>query len=277
MKSRRSLLIQLLIIVAVINLLAACAGSSSGAVPLSVQPTAADPQVQKQPSRPAISGVQGNVNDGQTGKELVGVYLNFKSQDGTIIRDTLTDASGAYQVDLPAGRYKVIASLEGYQTFSSDTSLESTATGYANLAITLTLKAAVTPSTIAVTVGSGNCGGRQLGGFCWYIGDVNQSCETVCAAHGGYDEATKNYAGSGGTEDHCRDVSTKLDIILDPNTSFYNFDSNKFDLPVNLGGVGCSIRVKAEGLNDLYWDKDPTTSQATTSVVQIRRTCACQK
>ena len=275
MKSRRSLLIQLLIIVAVMNPLAACAWSSLGVVPLSAQPTTADPQVQKQPSRPASSGVQGKVKDGQTGKELVGVYLNFKSQDGTIIRDTLTDASGAYQVDLPAGRYKVIASLEGYQTFSSDTPLESTATGYATLAITLTPKAAVTPSTSVLTGGSGNCAGKQLGGFCWYIGDVNQSCETVCSAHGGYDEATKNYAGSGGTEYHCRDVSAKLEIPLDLSTGFVNFDT--FDLPVNLGGVGCSIHVKAEGLNDLFWDKDLTTSQATTSVVQIRRMCACQK
>ncbi len=152
MKSRRSLLIQLLIIVAVMNSLAACAWSSLGVVPLSAQPTTADPQVQKTASRPASSGVQGKVKDGQTGQELRGVDLNFKGQDGTIIR-TLHRRSGAYQVDLPAGRYKVIASLESYQTFSSDTPLETTATGYATLAITLTPKAAVTPSTSVLTGG----------------------------------------------------------------------------------------------------------------------------
>src|SRR3989338_4032982 len=39
----------------------------------------------------------------------------------------------------------------------------------------------------------GSCGGVSVGGACWYYGLVNQSCDTVCAGHGGYSDATHTY------------------------------------------------------------------------------------
>lgn len=40
------------------------------------------------------------------------------------------------------------------------------------------------------------CGGAQLAGYCWYYGAASASCDTVCATHGGYNDATHTYAGA---------------------------------------------------------------------------------
>ena len=45
-----------------------------------------------------------------------------------------------------------------------------------------------------------------LPGVCWRYGAQGQSCDQVCASHGGYNAATKTYVGSGGTNAHCEDV-----------------------------------------------------------------------
>ncbi|HRO48918.1 MAG TPA: hypothetical protein PLW75_02155 [Hyphomicrobium sp.] len=49
------------------------------------------------------------------------------------------------------------------------------------------------------------CGGTMVGGYCWYAG-YSESCTTTCASRGGYNEATRTYAGSGGTVANCRAV-----------------------------------------------------------------------
>jgi len=52
--------------------------------------------------------------------------------------------------------------------------------------------------------------GQVVGGFCWYLGTANQSCDTVCQDHGGYHEATRFYAGSDGTTPNCTAVLNAL-------------------------------------------------------------------
>src|SRR5690348_15950352 len=50
------------------------------------------------------------------------------------------------------------------------------------------------------------CTGMVIGGYCWHLSALNQSCTEVCAALGGSDAATINYVGSGGTIDNCKAV-----------------------------------------------------------------------
>jgi hypothetical protein len=63
------------------------------------------------------------------------------------------------------------------------------------------------------------CGGVRIGGHCWYLlsGDTNlahvgKSCEWLCQSHGGYNEATRTYAGSDGTDANCTAVMNALGV-----------------------------------------------------------------
>jgi hypothetical protein len=38
----------------------------------------------------------------------------------------------------------------------------------------------------------------SVGGFSWYLGEVSENCNEVCADFGGYDSATMTYAGGNG-------------------------------------------------------------------------------
>ncbi|PWU20978.1 MAG: hypothetical protein C5B49_03345 [Bdellovibrio sp.] len=61
-----------------------------------------------------------------------------------------------------------------------------------------------TPPTDGVPCGATKEGVSQ-GGYCWYF--FHPSCTNGCATHGGTnDDATINYAGSGGTLENCRKV-----------------------------------------------------------------------
>ena len=56
------------------------------------------------------------------------------------------------------------------------------------------------------------CSGVQIGGACWYQSGPGQSCKSVCSARGGYDSATKSYAGSGGSNAKCQSVLDGLGL-----------------------------------------------------------------
>lgn len=78
----------------------------------------------------------------------------------------------------------------------------------------LTSVATINVSTSG-TVGAGgtlaSCAGVQSGGFCWYLGALNQSCNSVCAAHGGATNYNA-YAGNAGTDANCGAVLGLLGI-----------------------------------------------------------------
>lgn len=55
-------------------------------------------------------------------------------------------------------------------------------------------------------------GGELVGGFCWYRGVLADDCDDTCLDHGGYNEATRTYAGSDGTDAHCEEVLDAIGI-----------------------------------------------------------------
>lgn len=109
------------------------------------------------------------------------------------------------------------------------------------------------------------CGGVTTGGYCWYLGAENASCDTVCSTHGGYNDGTRLFAGSSGNTDNCKSVLNALKI---PFSQFYN---------TSQGGLGCFAIPNTSGNFFGYWDQQPTTSSATTSTAGRRRACACQR
>ncbi len=111
--------------------------------------------------------------------------------------------------------------------------------------------------------GPGPCGGKPVGGYCWYLGDEEQTCTAACAAHGGYSEATRTFAGSDGTNWNCNDVLDALDAAgVSTNT-----------LSASGAGVGCFLMNL---VNDRYRVADtPTISDAT--YMLARRACACNE
>lgn len=112
--------------------------------------------------------------------------------------------------------------------------------------------------------GPTSCGGVMVGGSCWYLGaDETWTCTRVCAAHGGYDEATRTCAGSGGTNANCDDV-------LDALGMRYRGVSTLTGSGV---GIGCLFMATA---NVRYRVADtPTTPDAT--YILSRRACACRE
>jgi len=98
-------------------------------------------------------------------------------------------------------------------------------------------------------------GGQIVGGFCWYDGAISANCVTTCAAHGKvYDDATRTYAGSDGTDANCASVGSALGL---PG----------FTSTLSFAGMGCF----SAGFGNMR-DTDPTTSTASGNAV---RYCAC--
>jgi hypothetical protein len=97
-----------------------------------------------------------------------------------------------------------------------------------------------------------------VGGSCWYLAEPNESCTETCSTHGGYDEATKTYAGSAGTVASCKAVLNAL--------GGYNYW--KGDI-CGLGGIGCH-KYTGDGWRDLT-----TTTADATPNDGSKRACAC--
>jgi hypothetical protein len=108
------------------------------------------------------------------------------------------------------------------------------------------------------------CSGTEVGGYCWYFGDENLSCNGVCASHGGYDDATRTYAGSDGSSNNCKSIITALNITQD---DFFE---------TTQGGLGCFAMKTTSGNYYGYWDEQPTAAEATYVTPGRQRICACQ-
>ena len=106
-----------------------------------------------------------------------------------------------------------------------------------------------------------DCDGVEFGGYCWYHGAQNTSCDEVCASHGGYHEATRYFAGSDGSNQNCMDVLGALGIH---EGTFYETAQ---------GGIGC---FTISGAPYRYRDTQTTTASATYGTPGRRRVCACQ-
>jgi hypothetical protein len=71
------------------------------------------------------------------------------------------------------------------------------------------------PNGLTMNACTPSCGGKVVGGYCWYAAAVGQSCTQACTSRGGVDmEGTRNYAGSGGTNAQCDAVLTAIGFPL---------------------------------------------------------------
>ena len=101
-------------------------------------------------------------------------------------------------------------------------------------------------------------GGVEVGGYCWYLGELNDSCGDVCTAVGeASSSAIQLFAGHNGTNENCEDV---LDALAVPGSSVTN----------EAGNLGCG------------WDTDDGQRKRWTSTTHgfarnadVRRACAC--
>jgi hypothetical protein len=108
-----------------------------------------------------------------------------------------------------------------------------------------------------VTVGS-CCAGVSVGGYCWYMGSSGQSCTSVCATRGGYNAATRSYAGSEGTDARCTAVLNALGKDGSPITRGWT------NYGIGCGYYGRGIRYAA-----------PYTTTAGATAPGRQRVCAC--
>ncbi|MFA5161280.1 MAG: hypothetical protein WC421_03455 [Elusimicrobiales bacterium] len=67
-------------------------------------------------------------------------------------------------------------------------------------------------SAVTVTCNSGTLSQSSAACFHWYKGTAGDSCTTTCSSHGGYNAATKTYAGSTGTDAHCQSVASAIGL-----------------------------------------------------------------
>ena len=100
----------------------------------------------------------------------------------------------------------------------------------------------------------GGCSGVTVGGYCWYLSDAD-SCTNTCSSRGGYNEATRTYAGSDGSNSNCEAV---LDALGGSDNSASNTSSYS---------NGCHIYS-----GSYYRDTSTTTAGADNGA---DRACAC--
>ncbi len=110
------------------------------------------------------------------------------------------------------------------------------------------------------------CGGIEIGGYCWYLGAQGQSCDNVCASHGGYHEATRTYAGSEGTSQNCYHILEALGAPPDSDGKLPAMDS-----------IDSGCYSDWFGTTSVFWQRGtlPTTSSSRDSARQ--RACACNR
>lgn len=121
----------------------------------------------------------------------------------------------------------------------------------------------VVTATPATTTTIPPCG-AIVGGFCWFKAANGVNCDATCAAQSRvYSDATRDYAGSNGTNAHCTEVAqalgpislTATDVGSDGGYGCLDFDSN---------GNGATTRVI-----------NPATN-STSAPISGYRYCACQ-
>ena len=104
--------------------------------------------------------------------------------------------------------------------------------------------------------------GKEHGGYCWFLGGTQQSCNAACAAHGGY-ESSLEWTGTtaqGGSLERCDALLTLLQGYTAKITAGYRQDGR---------GLGCHVYQ-----NGRWWLVDPAFSPAA-SYLKTRIVCSC--
>jgi len=114
------------------------------------------------------------------------------------------------------------------------------------------------------------CGGALVDGVCWYLGELDQACDTVCAAHGGVEPASSARIGTpeqGGSIEACAAI---LEALGEPSASLME-GFREDDL-----GFGCHLFVDADGATSAWWLTSPAFSP-TVSNPNARLVCGCAR
>jgi hypothetical protein len=108
---------------------------------------------------------------------------------------------------------------------------------------------------------SGGVEAAGLPGTCWYSGALGENCDTVCGNASGlaYGDATKTYAGSGGTDAQCQEVMTALG------------QSGSVTSAATGLGLGCGRYQSG------YNGRDTDATLSTASDSSFSRACACRE
>lgn len=115
------------------------------------------------------------------------------------------------------------------------------------------------------------CAGVIVGGYCWYLGALGLSCDSVCGSHGGYHNATKYYAGSAGTHANCERV---LRALAAPNPTEGSPEVG--DEPAS--NKGCYVWIYVfKGVTYIYWVRGWTDTEEAVFNYKFRRACACNE
>jgi len=111
------------------------------------------------------------------------------------------------------------------------------------------------------------CSGASAGGYCFYAGAGGQSCTQVCSARGGVNIAgTRNYVGSGGTFENCRNIASALSL-----TTNSGGDSNSCSQGIEY--LGCGEYSSFLGVRVVRCTNAATNADGATT--GFRRVCAC--
>lgn len=108
------------------------------------------------------------------------------------------------------------------------------------------------------------CSGTAVGGYCWYYGGSGQNCTTVCSARGGYNSATRTYAGDQGSNSNCQAVLTALGS---PGSSTTDVGS------CTASAVGCAYHSSYAGGTRIRCTNGATSTAGSDG--NSSRACAC--
>lgn len=114
------------------------------------------------------------------------------------------------------------------------------------------------------------CAGALVGGLCWYLSELNQSCETVCATHGGFEPASVASIGTplqGGSIEACAAILAVLGQAPLLVTEGFREDGL---------GFGCHLFVDVNGETSAWWLTAPAFSPSV-SDPSARVACACTR
>lgn len=112
------------------------------------------------------------------------------------------------------------------------------------------------------------CSGAPLGGVCWYLGELDQTCNAACAIHGGVDPASITFIGTpdqGGSLEACAAILQALGEPPGPVTDGFRDD----DL-----GFGCHLFVDPAGATSAWWLTAPAFAPTVASP-SARLVCGC--
>jgi hypothetical protein len=111
------------------------------------------------------------------------------------------------------------------------------------------------------------CGGALFDGICWYLGELDEACDSVCAAHGGFEPSSTAWIGTptqGGSLETC---ATILELLGEAASVTEGFREDEL-------GFGCHLFLDEAGTASAWWLTAPAFSPAVSNP-SARLACGC--